>query len=62
VTECIVTCDECVTEKGQPRKWYWLCQLCAEECQVEHRRDTGHATHLTATVEIGDLFNARRLR
>lgn len=49
--ECVVTCDDCKTDKGFPRKWYWLCEDCAVECQDQHRTQTGHHTHLHVTVQ-----------
>lgn len=45
MSDCVVKCVEC------ERVWRWLCQFCAEECQVEHRREFGHETHLSVTVD-----------
>lgn len=45
MTECRVTCySGCrnTTNTG-PKVWHWLCECCAEECQEDHRRQTGCA-------------------
>lgn len=52
-----VQCLEC----EPPKVWHWLCQLCAEECQVAHRRESGHGTHLTV-VGDDELTDPRSLR
>lgn len=59
MAEWIVVCDECEDVKS----WRWLCLFCAEECQVAHRRESGHMTHVTVTVDDEDaLAEARRRR
>jgi hypothetical protein len=62
MTQCVVTCHSCVTE-DIPKKWRWLCQACADDCQDNHLRDTGHQTELLVVDEepaVGAV-NARRL-
>lgn len=57
MTTCIVTCSEC---KGGKR-WEWLCEECAEDCQTTHRKQTGHQPELTVTVEIPTLSKLIRM-
>jgi len=53
VSACVVTCHQCVAVDGLPRRWRWLCELCAEECQDRHREQTGHPTELTVVDTDG---------
>ena len=50
MTACTVTCTTCRTDAGDPKRWDWLCETCAEECADAHRR-TGHSVELTVVQE-----------
>lgn len=58
MTECRVTCySGCRNSRGDgPRVWHWLCECCAEECQENHRHQTGHTdVHLDVVRTMEDL-------
>lgn len=46
MTDCRVVCRTCRNKSGNPRRWLWLCETCAQECQEQHKRETGHDTDL----------------
>ena len=60
MTQCVITCYSCVTEDA-PKKWRWLCQACADDCQDNHFRDTGHQTELVVVDAEVDDMTARRI-
>lgn len=66
MTQCKVICRDCQIETGATRTWEWLCEICAEDCLDNHRRNTGHrdlelrvTTPFTST-EVRDRIKARR--
>lgn len=50
MTQCVVECRTCRTEAGNPQRFHWLCEECAEDCLASHRR-RGHDVDLTVTRE-----------
>ena len=46
MSEAVVTCRICRTDADEPRRWRWLCEDCARECQSIHLSATGHQAEL----------------
>ena len=54
MSEAVVTCRICRTDADEPRRWRWLCEDCAKECQDSHLSATGHQAELMVVQESMD--------